>query len=64
MGWLKGKRTIIGGLLMSGLSAVYFLDQLLHETVQWWSEEQYLAIGGVIAGLTTVSMRLGIASKK
>jgi len=42
---------------------MYFLD-MMDGAATWLSEAQYLAIGGVITGLTGVAMRLGIATGK
>ena len=63
MQWLQGKRTILGSLALSLLSAMYFLD-MMDGAATWLSEAQYLTIGGVITGLTGVAMRLGIATGK
>jgi len=61
MGKLKGKRTIIGGILMSLIGLVWNLDQLVDGT--WLTTEQYEAIGLFVGGLTGVALRLGVASK-
>ena len=57
---LSGKKTIIGSLLVSLLSAMYFSDVAIHGSAQWLTEEQYISLGGVVAGLTGISMRLAI----
>lgn len=64
---LSGKKTILGGILMSILSATWGLDVLVHDNpateipeVGWVSVGQYAAIGGVIAGLTAVANRFAI----
>ena len=63
MDWFKGKKTILGSLLVSLLSAMYWLDQLTPESA-WLTEQQYLALGGVIAGLTGVALRLAVKNPK
>jgi len=60
MKFLKGKKTVIGSLLVSLLSAIYFLDLLPDDAATWMTEARYMAVGGMIAGLTGVSMRLGM----
>ena len=60
MEWLKGKKTIIGSLLLSLLSTVYLLDTLIDGEVNWISKESYLAIGGIITGLTGAALRVGL----
>lgn len=58
--FLNGKKTILGSLALALLSATYFADQLADGKATWLSEEQYIAIGGLITGLTGVAMRLGM----
>jgi len=58
--WLEGKKTLIGSLLLSLLGAVWSLDLLTDGQADWLSEEQYVAIGTTIAGLTGAAMRLAI----
>jgi len=58
--FLSGKKTIIGSLLVSLLSAIYFLDVMVHGSATWLSEQEYLGAGGVIAGFTGISMRLAV----
>ncbi len=60
MTWLNGKKTIIGSLLLSLLGAIYCLDVLIDGTANWLTEQQYVAIGTTIAGLTGAAMRLAV----
>ncbi len=60
MEWLKGRKTLIGSLLLSLLGTVWSLDLLIDGTANWLSEQQYVAIGTTIAGLTGAAMRLAI----
>jgi len=62
MDWLKGKKTIIGGILLSLIAVVWGIDQLIPG--EWFAREQYEAAAVFIAGLTDVSMRLGIKKGK
>lgn len=57
---LNGKKTLIGSLLLSLLGAVWSLDVLTDGTASWLSEQQYVAIGTTIAGLTGAAMRLAV----
>jgi hypothetical protein len=57
---LSGKKTILGSLLVSLLSAMYFLDMMIHGSAMWLTEQEYISLGGVVAGLTGISMRLAI----
>lgn len=58
--WLGGKKTLIGSLLLSLLGAVWSLDVLIDGTANWLTEQQYVAIGTTIAGLTGAAMRLAV----
>lgn len=58
--WLDGKKTIIGSLLLSLLGAFWSLDVLIDGTSNWLTEQQYVAIGTTIAGLTGAAMRLAV----
>lgn len=58
--WLDGKKTLIGSLILSLLGAVWSLDVLTDGTANWLTEQQYVAIGTTIAGLTGAAMRLAI----
>ena len=60
MAWLSGKKTIIGSLLLSLLGLVYFADLIPDATATWFTDEQYIAAGAFITGLTGVAMRLGV----
>mgnify|MGYP000299118001 CR=1 FL=1 len=60
--WLEGKKTLIGSLLLSLLGAVWSLDVLIDGTADWLTDQQYVAIGTTIAGLTGAAMRLAIGS--
>lgn len=60
MQWLQGKKTLIGSLLLSLLGVVWSLDVLIDGSANWLSEQQYVAIGTTIAGLTGAAMRLAI----
>jgi hypothetical protein len=60
MTWLKGKKTLIGSLLLSILGGIYCLDMLIDGTANWLTEGQYVAVGTTIAGLTGAAMRLAI----
>lgn len=57
---LSGKKTIIGSLLLSLIGACMSLDALIDGEMNWLSEEQYVAIGAFIAGLTGAAMRLAV----
>jgi len=57
---LKGKKTLIGSLILSLLGACMSLDVLIDGEMNWLSEEQYIAVGTMIAGLTGAAMRLAI----
>ncbi len=61
MGWLRGKKTLIGSLLLSLLGTVWSLDVLIDGSANWLTEQQYVAIGTTIAGLTGAAMRLAIS---
>lgn len=58
--WLDGKKTLIGSLLLSLLGAVWSLDVLIDGAANWLTEQQYVAIGTTIAGLTGAAMRLAV----
>ncbi len=58
--WLDGKKTIIGSLLLSLLGACWSLDLLIDGQANWLTEQQYVAIGTTIAGLTGAAMRLAV----
>ena len=60
MRWLSGKKTLIGSLLLSLLGACWSLDLLLHDTPTWLTDDQYVALGTMIAGMTGAAMRLAI----
>ena len=64
MEWLQGKKTIIGGLLVSLLGCLWSLDQLIAPASNWLTTEQYEAVGLFVAGLTGVTMRLAIGKPK
>jgi len=57
---LNGKKTIIGSLLLSLLGVCMSLDVLIDGEMNWLSEEQYMAVGAFVAGLTGAAMRLAI----
>jgi len=58
---LKGKKTILGGILLSLLSLAFGLDCLINGgSPAWMSVETYAAIGSFIGGLTQVSLKLAI----
>ena len=61
--WLQGKKTLIGSLLLSLLGAVWSLDVLIDGSANWLDEDQYVALGTFIAGLTGAAMRLAIGRK-
>jgi len=58
--WLDGKKTLIGSLLLSLLGATWSLDVLTDGAANWLTEQQYVAIGTTIAGLTGAAMRLAV----
>lgn len=58
--WLDGKKTLIGSLLLSLLGATWSLDVLIDGAANWLTEQQYVAIGTTIAGLTGAAMRLAV----
>jgi len=58
--WLEGKKTLIGSLILSLLGAAWSLDVLIDGTANWLTEQQYLAIGTTVAGLTGAAMRLAV----
>lgn len=58
MEWLNGKKTILGGLALTALGAIYFLQQLLGQ--HWLNDQTYQAATAAIGGFTAVSMRIGI----
>lgn len=58
--WLDGKKTLIGSLLLSLLGAVWSLDVLIDGAATWLTEQQYVAIGTTVAGLTGAAMRLAV----
>ncbi len=60
MNWLSGKKTLIGSLLLSLLGAVWSLDVLIDGTANWLTEQQYVALGTTVAGLTGAAMRLAV----
>jgi ABC-type iron transport system FetAB permease component len=57
---LNGKKTLIGSLILSLLGAVWSLDVLIDGTANWLTEQQYVAIGTTIAGMTGAAMRLAV----
>jgi hypothetical protein len=57
---LNGKKTLIGSLLLSLLGAAWSLDVLIDGTANWLTEQQYVALGTTIAGLTGAAMRLAV----
>lgn len=60
MAWLNGKKTIIGSLALAGLSLIYFIDLLADGVANLMTEEKYVAVAGVITGLTGVAMRFAV----
>lgn len=60
MQWLAGKKTLIGSLILSLLGAVWSLDVLIDGSASWLTDEQYVALGTFVAGLTGAAMRLAI----
>lgn len=61
MKWLNNRKTILGGLLLSLLSAVSILDHALHaDGGLWIPDEMYVSIGGFVGGLTGVALRIGV----
>ena len=60
MSWLDGKKTLIGSLLLSLLGACWSLDVLIDGNADWLTEQQYVAIGTTIAGMTGAAMRLAV----
>jgi hypothetical protein len=62
MVWLQGKKTLIGSLLLSLIGACWSLDLILDGSATWFTEQQYVAAGTFIAGLTGAAMRLAIGS--
>lgn len=57
---LTGKKTLIGSLLLSLLGALWSLDLLIDGSATWLTDDQYVALGAFIAGLTGAAMRLAI----
>lgn len=64
MTWLSGKKTIIGSLILSLIGAVWSLDVLIDGSASWFSEQQYVAAGTFIAGITGAALRLGVSKSK
>lgn len=62
MEWLNGKKTLIGSVLLSLIGLVWSLDQLIPG--EWLTEQQYIAAGTMVAGLTGASMRLAIGKSE
>lgn len=60
MNFLAGKKTIIGGLLLSLSGVVWGLDQLFPG--EWFTRDQYEAFAYFVGGMTGVAMRIGMAS--
>ncbi|MEW6249202.1 MAG: hypothetical protein AB1716_01020 [Planctomycetota bacterium] len=63
MQWFSGKRTLIGGALLSIVGLVWNVDMLVHGSnlaAQWFTTQQYEAAAATIAGLTGVALRLAI----
>ncbi len=60
MSWLDGKKTLIGSLLLSLLGVCWSLDVLIDGNADWLTEQQYVAIGTTIAGITGAAMRLAV----
>ena len=58
---LKGKKTIIGSILLGLLAAIYGIDQWV-EPDKWWLP--YETMIGIIGAWTGVSLRLAIAKGK
>lgn len=59
--WLSGKKTLIGGALLSLIGLVGSLDALMNDGhLAWFTTEQYAAAGTLIAGLTGAAMRLAV----
>ena len=60
---ISGKRTIIGGLILSVMASFWSLDQLLHDLPadRWLTTEMYESISVFVGGLTGVALRLGIS---
>jgi hypothetical protein len=59
--FLNGKKTHIGGFLLSVLGAMYSLDCLIDPDVYWIDPGLYAGLGVVIGGATGVSMRLAVS---
>ena len=58
---LKGRKTLVGSLLLSLLGAFWSLDLLSHNGHPVWvSDHVYASLGTTIAGLTGAAMRLAI----
>ena len=58
---LKGRKTLVGSLLLSLLGAFWSLDLLAHDGQPVWiSDHVYASLGTTIAGLTGAAMRLAI----
>lgn len=57
---LRGKKTLIGSLILSLIGACMSLDVLTDGEMNWLSESQYMAIGTFVAGLTGAAMRIAI----
>jgi hypothetical protein len=57
---LNGKKTLIGSLVLSLLGAVWSLDVLIDGAANWLTEQQYVALGTFVAGLTGAAMRLAV----
>ena len=60
MEFLRGKKTIIGSLMLALIGATASLDLLIDGVYTWAAADQYAAAGAFIAGLTGAAMRLGI----
>ena len=58
--WSSGKKSLIGSLILSLLGTCWSLDVLANGHAAWLSEEQYIALGTAVAGLTGACMRLAI----
>ena len=57
MKFLKGKKTIIGSVLLGILAAIYGIDQMIDPETQWLP---YVTVTGLVGAWTGVSMRLAV----
>lgn len=65
---LKGKRTIIQGILFSLMGLIFGLDSLIHDNLEtldvietgWISMKTYIAIGAMLGGGSIITGRLAV----